>query len=131
MRFFDRLARYLAQPHIADWLWCRAYHTPFDRLDSPDGCTVQAWRYWLFNPKHLPFCIRLHQICQPDGPGQLPAEIWDCRVFVLQGWYVDETADGTRTQYRAGDTVVFPRGTAHRIALLPPSGCPLLVVTYR
>lgn len=137
---FQKLARYLAQPHVVDWLLCRTFRTPYSHIKSADGATVYMWRYWLFNPYKagtsgkgawFPLSIRLHHICLPDVGRDLHDHPWNARTFILKGWYVEHREDGRAHLRPAGTTTTLRHGEFHRITEVSPGGCVTLFVTFR
>ncbi len=96
---WNRLARLLAKPAIANWLIRRAMKTPYLHLPTNDNPSYMA-RYWLFNPYDrvtnkprwffCPWSIRIHHIKREDFDRDLHDHPWNARTIILKGWYTEK-----------------------------------------
>lgn len=96
---WNRLARLLAKPAIANWLIHRAMKTPYLHLPTNEDPSYMA-RYWLFNPYDrvtnkprwffCPWSIRIHHIKREDFDRDLHDHPWNARTIILKGWYTEK-----------------------------------------
>jgi hypothetical protein len=146
------LARFLAQPAVADWLIRRAMRTPYFHITSADGQDVYMERYWLFNPyppksdgvgrrwgNWLP-SIRIHRIMREDQDRHMHDHPWNARTFILRGSYREarpraDNCPAGPGEYRitrlAGETASLKFGEYHRIIAVPREGVWTMFVTGR
>ena len=139
------IARFLAQPAVADWLIRRAMRTPYDSLAIgathegpqvfrlPDDTKLWPGDYWYMRRFWLlrlgPLQIRLHNILAED-PGRDPHDHpWPFRSVILRGWYLEQR--GTRHARReAGQSYRLGRGEFHRIVQVADGGAWTLFITW-
>lgn len=125
------LAKLLALPWVAQWIYRRALRTPYAHL--PDYMD----RWWLFNaydsPKHREWLpsIRMHHIKRPDKDPHLHDHPWNARTIILGGYYVEQKLDGRVYVRTPGDTVPLRFGEFHRIMAMHSSGAWTLFITWR
>jgi len=96
---WNRLARLLSKPAIANWLIRRAMKHPYLHLPSNQDPSYMA-RYWLFNPYDrvtnkprwffCPWSIRIHHIKREDYDRALHDHPWNARTIILKGWYTEK-----------------------------------------
>jgi hypothetical protein len=96
---WNRLARLLAKPAIANWLIRRAMKHPYLHLPSNQDPSYMA-RYWLFNPYDrvtnkprwffCPWSVRIHHIKREDYDRALHDHPWNARTIILKGWYTEK-----------------------------------------
>lgn len=137
------LARFLAQPHVVDWLITRAKRRPYSSIVK-DG-QLYMERYWLFNPYpdtgasgkdrkrwQFPISIRLHHILLPDQDRDLHDHPWNARTVILRGWYIEKRDDIKGYYFRhAGGTAALRFGEYHRITDASIHGVWTLFITGR
>ena len=132
------IAKVLAIPPVAQFLYRLAEPTPYVHIKSPNGENLYMGRWWLFNPydpdtkvgrwPHLP-SVRIHYIRRPDQDRALHDHPWNARTIILAGNYVEERIDGSMVCRAAGDTNRLNYGEFHRIAYVHPQGCWTLFIT--
>jgi hypothetical protein len=121
----------------------RALLNAYKGVRLPDiisGGETYMRRFWIFNPypasnqkfwwgRWLP-SIRLHHILLPDADRHLHDHPWAFRTIVLDGYYVEEKADGF---YRrtAGETAGMKPEEFHRIRNISYYGAWTLFFTWK
>src|SRR5262249_39710680 len=111
----------------------RAKRTPYTHLPG------YMDRWWLFNPypkehgeRQSPYpSARIHHIKRADRERHLHDHPWDARTIILDGWYLEERADGLFHCREEGDTASLKYGEYHRIVDMGPRGATTLFITWR
>lgn len=147
--FLRLLAKFLAQPVIANRLINRAIRTPYDHLivqydrvyrvshdaDLDNWPHASHWymrRYWLF--RCGPLQARIHHILSADPGRDLHNHPWAWRTFILHGWYAEDrlAVNTSRSVFirKSGDTSSMGRNDYHRISEISEGGAWTLFVTF-
>lgn len=147
-RSIEGMAKWLAEPAVADWLIARSKKTPYTHLNG------YMERDWLFNPylthedkmalkkQGLPLppsserpSGRVHHILRRDLDRHHHSHPWDAQTIILRGWYKELRLmpDGSEQEFlrTAGDTASLTFSDYHRIIEVSEGGVWTLFITHK
>jgi hypothetical protein len=147
-RTIEYMAKWLAEPEVADWLIERSKKTPYIHLPE------YMERDWLFNPyltyedkqalkeQGLPLppsserpSGRVHHILRQDHDRHHHDHPWNAQTIILRGWYreIRLLPDGSEQEFLrvAGDTATLDFGEYHRITEVSDGGVWTLFITHQ
>ena len=123
------------------YLLNRAKKTPFTHIYGKDS-ELYMERYWLFNPFYevegrtkfdrFPLAFRIHKIVKEDDDRHLHDHPWNCRTFILKGWYREERNEPWEDNNylrKAGDTSRLNFDEYHKITQVCDEGAYTMFVT--
>jgi hypothetical protein len=124
---------------IANYLIKKAKKTPYTHIYGESDKKLYMERYWLLNPiipelhktkySWFPLSIRIHKIVKPDNDRNLHDHPWNCRSFILKGWYVERRILNDIFIRSKGQSSRLNFKEYHRIETVCPEGVYTIFVT--